>query len=83
MDISYLITIYNKENEIRETISFIQNQENIDSLGIEIVCVDDLSSDNSIKVLQSLQREDSRIKIINNQINLGPAKSINLSLIHI
>jgi glycosyltransferase involved in cell wall biosynthesis len=79
MDISYLITIYNKENEIRETISFIQNQENIDSLGIEIVCVDDLSSDNSIKVLQSLQREDSRIKIINNQINLGPAKSINIA----
>jgi glycosyltransferase involved in cell wall biosynthesis len=79
MDISYLITIYNKENEINETISYIQNQEKIDSLDIEIVCVDDLSSDNSIKVIKNLQKKDPRIKVIKNDINLGPAKSINIA----
>jgi len=79
MDISYLITIFNKQNEIHETISCIQNQEKISSLDIEIVCIDDLSSDSSIHVLEKLKKNDPRIKIIQNDINLGPSKSINIA----
>lgn len=79
MDISYLITIYNKEKEIVETISYLQNQQKIESLDIEIVCIDDFSNDNSISVLENLQKQDPRIKIIKNNINLGPSKSINIA----
>ena len=56
MDISYLITIFNKENEIQETIYSIKNQQRIDSLNIEIICIDDLSDDNSIHILENLQK---------------------------
>ena len=51
MDVSYLVTVYNKENEISETISSLQKQENIGSLSIEIICVDDLSNDDSNMIM--------------------------------
>ena len=57
MDVSYLITIFNKQNEIHETISCIQNQEKISSLNIEIVCIDDLSTDRSIQMLEKLKKK--------------------------
>ena len=79
MDISYLITIFNKENEIQETIYSIKNQQKIDSLNVEIICIDDLSDDNSIQILENLQKEDPRIKVIKNDINLGPSISINIA----
>jgi glycosyltransferase involved in cell wall biosynthesis len=82
MDISYLITIFNKENEIQETIYSIKNQQNIGSLSIEIICIDDLSDDNSIEILEILQKEDPRIKVIKNDINLGPSRSLNLAAKH-
>ena len=46
---------------------------------IEIICIDDLSSDDSIKILESLQRDDQRIRIIKNKKNLGPSKSLNIA----
>ena len=79
MDVSYLITVFNKENEIKETISWIQNQELDRFDKIEIICIDDLSSDDSIKILESLQRDDQRIRIIKNKKNLGPSKSLNIA----
>jgi glycosyltransferase involved in cell wall biosynthesis len=79
MDVSYLITIFNKQNEIHETISCIQNQEKISSLNIEIVCIDDLSTDRSIQILEKLKKKDDRIKVIKNNANLGPSKSINIA----
>jgi glycosyltransferase involved in cell wall biosynthesis len=82
MDISYLITIFNKENEIQETIHSIKNQQKISSLSIEIICIDDLSDDNSIEILEILQKEDPRIKVIKNDINLGPSRSLNLAAKH-
>ena len=82
MDISYLITIFNKENEIQETIYSIKNQQKIDSLNIEIVCIDDLSDDNSIHILENLQKKDPRIKVIKNDKNLGPSRSLNLAAKH-
>lgn len=82
MDISYLITIFNKENEIQETIYSIKNQQKIGSLSIEIICIDDLSDDNSIEILENLQKEDPRIKVIKNDINLGPSRSLNLAAKH-
>ena len=67
MDVSYLITVFNKENEIKETISCLQNQTLKSSINIEIICIDDFSSDNSVNIIENLQNEDKRIQIIKNQ----------------
>lgn len=79
MDVSYLITVFNKENEIKETIACLQNQTLKSSINIEIICIDDFSSDNSVNIIENLQNEDKRIQIIKNQINLGPSKSLNIA----
>ena len=75
--ISALITLYNSQNSILTAVRSIQNQYFED---IEILIVDDSSSDNSSYIIKDLQREDKRIKIIKNKKNRGAlyAKSIGI-----
>ena len=75
--ISALITLYNSQNSIQTAVRSIQNQYFED---IEILIVDDFSSDNSSNIIKDLQREDGRIKIIKNKKNRGAlyAKSIGI-----
>jgi len=75
--ISALITLYNSQNSILTAVRSIQNQYFED---IEILIVDDCSSDNSSYLIKELQREDERIKIIKNKKNRGAlyAKSIGI-----
>jgi glycosyltransferase involved in cell wall biosynthesis len=66
--ISIIIPVYNSQNTIKSAIRSIQNQNMID---IEIILINDFSMDNSLKIIENLQKKDSRIKIMNNQKNMG------------
>ena len=66
--ISVFIPIYNKEQYIKRSIGSIQRQTLKE---IEIVAVNDCSTDNSLEILEQLAKEDHRIKIINNKENRG------------
>ena len=66
--ISVIIPIYNCENTIKFSISSIQNQNMSD---FEIILVNDFSKDNSLKIIEELSQQDFRIKIINNNKNMG------------
>ena len=66
--ISAIIPVFNCEKTIRASIRSIQNQ-NISN--IEIILINDFSLDNSLDIIKKLQKEDSRIKIINNNKNMG------------
>jgi glycosyltransferase EpsH len=66
--LSVIIPIYNCENTIKIAISSIQNQNISD---FEIILVNDFSQDNSLKIIKGLSLEDSRIKILNNNKNMG------------
>lgn len=66
--ISVFIPIYNKEQYIKRSIGSIQRQTLKD---IEIIAVNDCSTDNSLEILKQLAKEDHRIKIINNKENRG------------
>ena len=66
--ISLIIPVYKCEKTIKTTIRSVQNQ-NVKN--IEIILVNDLSPDNSLSIIQELQKEDKRIKIINNAKNMG------------
>ena len=65
---SVIIPIFNSENTIQRAIISIQNQ---DIENIEIILVNDYSSDNTSLVIKDLQKNDVRIKIMNNKINKG------------
>ncbi|MCR5837508.1 MAG: glycosyltransferase [Lachnospiraceae bacterium] len=59
--VSVIVPVYNVEKYIRRTASFISKQTLKD---IEIIYVDDGSTDNTVDVLKQLQEEDDRIIIL-------------------
>ena len=66
--LSIVIPVYNAEKSIAYAVRSIQNQNLVD---FEIILVNDLSKDNSYNMMINLQKEDSRIKILNNTKNMG------------
>ena len=77
--ISVIIPIYNTEKYIKECLNSIINQTLKE---IEIICINDGSTDNSLKILEQYAQKDKRI-IILNQENSGSAiarnKAINIA----
>jgi len=66
--ISLFLPIYNQEKYLKKCIQSIQNQTLKD---IEIIAVNDHSTDNSLNILKKLSKYDDRIKIVNNDKNHG------------
>ena len=66
--ISTVIPVYNCEDTIKAAVRSIQNQNMAD---IEIILVNDRSTDSTLKIIQELSEEDPRIKIFNNEKNMG------------
>ena len=66
--ISAVIPLYNSRNYILRAIRSIQNQ-NI--LNLEIVIINDCSTDDSLSVVEKIQEKDARIKIVKNKKNMG------------
>ena len=70
---SVIISVYNTEDYLSECLSSVVSQTLKE---IEIICVNDGSTDASLEILQSYQQDDARIIIIN-QENQGLARSRN------
>lgn len=71
--VSVIIPVYNVEKYLRECLDSIVNQ----TLGeIEIICVNDGSTDNSLEILREYGERDSRITIIS-QENRGISSARN------
>jgi glycosyltransferase involved in cell wall biosynthesis len=66
--ISFIISVFNKENYLNSLIISMQMQ---DLKEIEIVFVDDFSSDKSVKIIKNFRKRDKRIILINNKKNMG------------
>lgn len=73
--VSVIIPVYNAEKYIRESISSIVNQT---YKNLEIIVIDDKSSDNSIKLVEEFI--DNRIVLIKNDVNLKQPKTRNKGL---
>lgn len=71
--ISVIVPVYNVEDYIEECLDSILSQDEKD---IEVVCVNDGSTDDSLKLLEEYRRKDNRIIIIS-QENKGLAEARN------
>lgn len=74
--ISVIIPVYNVENYLKECLDSVCKQTLTD---IEIICIDDGSTDNSLDILKEYASKDSRIKIITKE-NGGQATARNLGI---
>ncbi len=74
--VSVIIPVYNVEKYLSKCLDSVINQTLKD---IEIICIDDGSTDNSLSILEEYAKKDKRIKIIK-QKNLGAGAARNKGL---
>ena len=74
--VSIVIPIYNVEKYLRECLESVVNQTLQD---IEIICVNDGSTDNCLEILKEYASNDSRINIIDKP-NTGYGHSMNIGI---
>ena len=66
--ISVIISVYNGKGYLKTAVRSIQNQDFKD---IEIIIIDDFSTDDSIQIIRELMKEDPRIVFLANTENKG------------
>ena len=74
--VSIIIPDYNSESLLTDCLMSVKNQTLSD---IEIICIDDGSSDNSLKILKDFSKGDDRYKIFH-QENSGAGFSRKVAL---
>lgn len=74
--ISVIIPVYNSESYLSTCLQSVINQT---YRNLEIICIDDGSSDHSLDILDFYSQKDSRIKVIR-QKNSGPSVARNKGL---
>lgn len=72
--ISIITPVYNSDKYIIDTINSVLSQT---YQNWQLILVDDGSRDASIKIIDEFRSKDSRIEVIKNPQNIGPARSRN------
>jgi len=72
--VSVLVPSYNAEKYIEETIKSILSQDFED---LEVIIVNDKSTDNTKKIVENLMKDSSKIKLVDLERNKGRAGAIN------
>lgn len=62
--VSIVIPVYNVEKYLRQCLDSVVNQTLKD---IEIICINDGSTDGSLEILKEYEKKDSRIRLINKE----------------
>ncbi len=75
MKVSVIIPVYNKAAFVGEALESVFQQTHQD---LEVICVDDASTDESLAVLRSM--DDPRLRIITSPRNQGPGAAANTAL---
>ena len=75
--VSIITPSWNSERYIRETIESVQNQT---YSNWEMIIVDDCSSDNTVKIVDEISKNDPRVRLLRQSENGGAAKARNRSL---
>jgi SAM-dependent methyltransferase len=78
--LSVLIPVYNEARTLRTIIARVLESD-VD-VELELVCVDDCSTDDSLAILNELAEADARIRVIAQPVNLGKGKAIRTAIEH-
>jgi glycosyltransferase involved in cell wall biosynthesis len=75
-DISVIIPVYNVDKYLRQCLDSVINQT---AVKLQIICVDDGSTDNSLNILEEYARQDRRLTVIT-QKNSGLSAARNAAM---
>ena len=73
-ELSVIMPVFNAENFLKQSIESILNQT---FTNFEFIILNDKSTDKSLDVIKRYQKLDSRIKLIDKEVNIGPANLRN------
>lgn len=79
VNISVLVPVYNVEPYLAQCLESICSQTLRE---LEIVCVDDASTDGSLSILREFAERDPRVKVVQAPENGGLSRSRNLAMSH-
>lgn len=74
---SIIVPVYNKEKYLKRCLESLKCQTFKD---FEVILVDDKSQDNSVEIIYSYVRSDSRFSIIHNETNMGVSLARNIGM---
>ncbi|MCD8373467.1 MAG: glycosyltransferase [Clostridia bacterium] len=77
MKVTIIIPVYNLENYIKNTLNSVLNQQFDNEL--EVIVVDDGSTDNSFSVIRTIADQDQRVIVIS-QENAGVSAARNIGI---
>lgn len=76
-DISVIIPVYNAEQYLRRCLDSVCGQT---LHNIEIICINDASTDNSLDILNEYAKKDNRIRLVTLEYNQGESIARNIGL---
>jgi succinoglycan biosynthesis protein ExoO len=77
VQLTIAIPMFNAARFIQQTLESVLNQTEQD---FEIIVCDDVSTDQSVEIVQQMIKIDPRIKLLQNEINKGPSFSRNRAM---
>jgi glycosyltransferase involved in cell wall biosynthesis len=77
--VSLVVPVFNKAPYLAETIESLLAQSLRE---IEVICVDDCSTDGSLQILRQFAERDPRVHVLENERNAGAGRSRNRGLLH-
>ena len=78
--LSVLMPVYNEARTLRTIVDRVLSTPV--NLEIELICVDDCSNDNSLRILEELAASEPRIKVVAQPVNMGKGKAIRSAIEH-
>lgn len=75
--VSIIIPVYNSRKYLKKCLDSVCNQSLED---IEIIILDDMSTDGSLDIVRNYEKNDSRIKVISMNTNCGPGALRNIGI---
>ncbi len=79
MKLSVVIPVYNEKNTIEQLVNLVRS---VDGVDLEIVIVDDASSDGSVEILKNLEEKYPDLKVIYKTANKGKGDTLRLGFAH-
>ena len=75
--VSVIVLTYNRQDMLPRALDSVLNQT---YKNIEVIVINDASTDETAKVLQKYESKDSRVRVVTNEINRGIVYNRNLGL---
>ena len=79
MKLSIIIPVYNEERTLKEIVGRVE-KVNFGKTGVELIIIDDASTDDTQKIIESLKKKYKNIKSISHEKNQGKGAAIRTGL---